>query len=122
MRFGSHISKMSKRKLGAGFLLVLFSLYVGAIVANYHANLVNGILVAHSHAKLHNTHASDHHAPAELVVLHQLSHIQITGEIVPELEVEAPKEVGTLLLFDLESEEYSTIRDTYYRRGPPMAA
>lgn len=111
-----------RQKVGAGFLLALFSLYVGAIVANYHANLVNGVLVAHSHAKLNQTHTSDHHTPTELVLLHQLSHIQISGDIVPKVEVGAPRVLETLLLFDLESEEYSTIHDTYYRRGPPLAA
>lgn len=111
-----------RRRQGAGFLLALFSLYVGAIVANYHVNLVNGVLAAHSHAKFNKTHTSDHHTPTELVVLHQLSHIQISGDIVPKLEVGAPKVLLTLLLFNLESEEYSTIHDTYYRRGPPIAS
>lgn len=111
-----------KRELGAGFLLTLFTIYVGAIVANYHANLFNGRLVAHSHAKFSKTHTSDHHTSTELVVLHQLSNIQIAGDIVPKLKVGALKVVGTLLLFQRECEEYSTIYSTYFRRGPPIAA
>lgn len=115
-------SNIRRKKIGAGFLLVLFSLYVGAIVANYHVNLVNGVLVAHSHAKLHKSYASDLHSPTELVVLDQLSNIQISGRIVPNLEVTAPRVIGTLLLFDLESQEYFTTFNTNYLRAPPVAA
>lgn len=112
----------NKRRIGAGLLLTLFTLYVGAIVAFYHTNVVNGRLVAHSHPDYTHTHHQEHHTTSELVFLHQVSHIIVSGEIVPKIEIGRPLVMGTLLLPSLESSEYSIILLFHHLRAPPMAA
>lgn len=101
--------------------MALFSLYAGCVIAYYHVNIVNGRLIAHSHRfDSHQTH--EHHNGVELLTLHQISHIVITGEIVPHVSVE-PSFVWCLVSYpSFEEVIYSTSHQTNGQRAPPVAA
>ncbi len=113
---------IQSRRLGATLLLALFSVYVGCIIGCYHPSIVDGRLIAHAHRLVNSNLPDEHHDPAELVQLDQVSHIIITGEIVPHVEIKAP--IGRLLPSFIPQEEGidSVLCSIFSGRAPPRVA
>ncbi|MCC8154706.1 MAG: hypothetical protein LIP01_11150 [Tannerellaceae bacterium] len=64
-------------------LPILFSIYVGFLIAFTHIHIVNGATIVHSHPyqKSEGLPVEHEHNYAEFQLLHQLSTIQITGAL-----------------------------------------
>jgi len=103
-------------------LPLLFTVYVGFLIAFTHVHIVNGVTIVHSHPyQKTNGEPQDHeHNYAEFQLLHQLSTIEIGGAI------------GTLILLTAICKEFhkpikaeqTFIHNTpflhaFSQRGPP---
>ncbi|MDR0429689.1 MAG: hypothetical protein LBH58_04340 [Tannerellaceae bacterium] len=82
-------------------LLVLFLMYLGCIISFSHLHIVNGITIvhAHPHAKNGDNSAADHHhTGTEIQLLHQVSTILQTDDVVSHIILAALSLFVTLVI------------------------
>lgn len=102
-------------------LVLLFLTYLGGIIACYHVNIVDGRLVAHAHLQTKES-ANKTHTAEELLQLDQLSHIQVSGSILPVVSVE-PYFFFAGEISLLQKQIFLSSRpSTYGLRAPPFLA
>lgn len=111
-------------------LLLILSSYIGLVIMLTHVHIIDGNIIVHAHlqrkeANTKNTSdGSQSHSQAELIILNQLSAIDLQPKLLGQLKIEkaTPKSWQTLLIAPYwEPIEAAELRHYSLRAPPPLA-
>ncbi|WP_278833245.1 hypothetical protein [Porphyromonas cangingivalis] len=70
--------KLRMHQIGGAFLAFIMTLYLGCVITQTHAHVINGAIVVHSHPDYwgdDDASSRDDHTTTELVFYHQVSNL-----------------------------------------------